>query len=287
MTPKLKHLASASALALLLPVSAQAAPIISQHFLFTENRNATAVTPAGHTFLLGSTSITPTPGFTVTSVTGTHVPAGSGPDYTLGFVPAPLFPNQYAVRTAYAGQIGQCDIAATDGSGTSMLRTHVLDDVRLIPLVTGLTVSGPGLAPTLTWDPVNTSLFPSGCAGGPTLGCDFFNYQIEVRLITGTPGNPTPLAFASVSMPTTGPTTFTLAPGILAPGLDYLLGVRLNHLEFEQPAPGGPLVAFLENRGTMMVAHSTAPTPGTALLLSLGLGGVVALRATRRRKNAR
>jgi hypothetical protein len=274
------HLVRACVLAILLPLSAYAVPVISGPFVFTEHRNATPVNPAGHTFVVGSPSITPSgPG---TTVSATHVPLGSGPDYSLGLVPFSFAPDQYAIRTAYTGQSGQWDITATDSSGSTTLRTHTLDDVRVLPLITGFSVSGPGLAPHLAWDPVDTSLFPSSCAGGPTLGCDFFRYSVEVRMITGTPGNPAPRVFISPGIPTTEATVFDLAPGILAPGINYLLGIGLNHFEFEVLSPGGPLVAFVENRSTMLVEHS-APEPGTVLLLSVGLAGTLAIRATRRR----
>jgi hypothetical protein len=59
-----------------------------------------------------------------------------------------------------------------------------------------------------------------------------------VRRITGTPGNPSPLVFAGPGITTTGGTMFDLAPAILVPGINYLLGIGLNHLEFEQPVAG-------------------------------------------------
>lgn len=288
MSIKLNHLVRGSLLAILLPLSAHAVPVITNPFLFTENRNATSVTPAGHTLVLGATSITPSgPG---TTVSATHVPPPIGPDYGLGFVPAPLFPDQYAIRTPYTGQSGQWDIIATDADGSTTVRTHTLDDIRILPLIAGFTVSGPALTPHLTWDPVDTVMFPSFC-GGPNppcaVGFDFFNYQVEVRIITGTPGNPAPLAFSSSAIPTFAPTVFDIAPGILSVRNEYLLGIRLVHNELEQiigTFPGGPFtfVSPLENRSTTYIEHSV-PEPGTLLLLSFGLAGALAIRVSQRR----
>jgi PEP-CTERM motif len=271
----------------LLPFAVQAAPVVTGVALFTENRGATSVFSAGHSFILVANATPSGPG---TTVTGTHVPGGSGPDYAMSFVPGAggFLPNQYAIRTPYAGQTGRWDVTATDGTGSTTVRTHNLDDVRALPLVTGLAASGSALTPHLTWNPVDPHLFPSFCGGiygACTLGYDFFQYQIEVRLVTGTPGNPAPLAYSSSSaLYTSIPGTFTpdltmtqfdIPAGVLGYGNHYLIGIRLNHFDLE-----GGFPAILENRSTNYVEVTPIPEPETYAMLLAGLGllGFVARR---------
>ncbi len=291
MRPALNRFVGSALLTVLLPLSALAQPAITGEFAFTERQGANSVFASRYTFVLGATSVTPSgPG---TTAFATHVPSGGGPDYALPFVTGPQFPNQYATRLTYAGQTGQWDIAATDAGGTTVRRTHMLDDVRDLPLITGLTASGPALAPHLTWNPVDPTLFPSFCGGiygACALGHDFFQYQVEVRLITGTPGNATPLAYTSsstmfTSLPgtfTPGPTVFDIPVGVMSLGNDYLVGVRLNHFELEEIRPNGSFFSPLENRST---AYFAAPIPEpesyAMLLAGLALLGFVAHRRRR------
>ncbi len=288
-------------LAALLPLAAQAqAPVISNTFAFTENRNATSVFAAGHTFLLGSTGVTPA-GLPGTTATATHVPGGSGPDYTLGYVPAPFAPNQYAVRTEYTGQTGQWDIRVANPDGIAVRRTHVLDDARAIPLLSGVTVSGSLLTPHITWNPIDATAFPSFCGGlfgACQFGTDLYRYQVEVRQVTGTPGNPTPIVFATADITnvtigpggvlTPTPTVFDLPTGILTEGNNYLIGVRLSHTEIEGFNPNGSGIAVLENRSVFYVEHSTAapiPEPETYAMMLAGLA-MLGVAARRRAKKA-
>jgi len=268
-----------AALALLAPLSLQAQPAVTGGFAFSENRGPNAAIPSGHLLVIGAGSITPSGAGT--TVSATHVPSGSGPDFALTFFPAPLFPNQYAAVAPYAGQTGQWDIAATDAAGTTILRTHALDDVRVLPLITGLTVSGSALAPHLSWDAVSSAAFPSGCSSsGCPLGADFFSYQVEVREIAG-PGS-APQVFASARMPiASSAPLFDIPSGILSPGNDYLIGIRFVQDELEAFLPGGGVFAPLENRSTAYVTH-TAPIPEpetyAMLLAGLALLGYVARR---------
>ena len=287
-----KSTAALALVAVLLPLSALAEPAVSGPLLITEHRGATSVFSEGHSFILGVTSVTPSGAGT--TVTGTYVPPGSGPDYAMPFVPGAqgFLPNQYAVRTPYSGQTGQWDIAANDGIGTTVVRTHVLDDVRVLPLITGLTASGSMLTPHLTWNAVDPTMFSSFCGGiyrACALGSDFFQYQVEVRLITRTVGNPAPLAYSSTSsmytsLPgtfTPGPTEFDIPVGVLVLGNDYLIGIRLNHFDLEAFLPGDRLFAPLENRSTAYVEITAAvPEPETYAMMLAGLGllGVVARR---------
>jgi PEP-CTERM motif len=256
-----------------------AAPVIASgsDFAFTDNRgpNSVGVTP-GWKLIVGSTNITPSGGST--TATATHVPAGSGPDYTLTFFPAPLFPNQYAVVTPYTGQTGQWALVATDGSGSSAPTiTHVLDHPMMLPLITGLTASGPLLTPHLTWDPVNPTVFPSACvpAGNPNptcgLGFEFYNYQVEIRVVTGTPGNPAPLIFSSAVIPTSAPAVFDVPANVLTGGQTYLFGIRLDDNELEAILPSGAFVSPLENRSTAFLEFSTVPEPASLAMLATGV----------------
>lgn len=286
--------------AALVPAAAQAqAPAISSTFAFTENRNATSVFSAGHSFVVGSTGVTPA-GLAGTTASATHV-GGSGPDYALNYVPGPFFPNQYAARTAYAGQQGQWDIQVTNPGGTAVRRTHVLDDIRVIPLLSGVTVSGSLLAPHLSWNPVDSNLFPSFCGGAPfsacAIGTDLFRYQIVVQQLTGMAGNVAPVlwqtgditnvTFGPGGVITPTPTVFDIPTGILAEGQNYLIGVRLNHTEVEGFNPNGSGIVSLENRSTYYVEYSTAapiPEPETYAMMLAGLAllGIASRRRTRK-----
>ena len=272
----------------LTAASAHAAPVISGDFLFTENRGPNPVLSSGHKLVLGATNITPSGAGT--SAQATHVPAGSGPDFALPFVPTPVFPNQYATVKAYGGETGQWDIAATDGSGTTVKRTHLLDDVQLLPLLTGGKASGPRLTPHLTWDPVDPAAFPSFChtpgfpgPGQPCqLGTDFYNYQISIRIIVPSVGNPARTVFNSNAIPTTNPATslptptvFDVPAGVLQEDQDYLLEFRLLHADLEQIIlnPDGSINRFvspLENRSAAYLPHTT-PAPSTWLLTAAGV----------------
>jgi len=180
----------------------------------------------------------------------------------------------------------QWDITAANvGSGTTVRRTHLLDDARDLPLITSLTMSGPALTPHLTWNAVDPTPFPSFCGGtnpACALGYDFFNYQIEVRLITGTLGNPTPLAYTSPGMMTRAPTMFDIPMGVLSMGNDYLIGVRLNQNELEAVNPNGSFFSPLENRSTAYFA-APIPEPETYAMLLAGLA-LLGIAARRRAK---
>jgi hypothetical protein len=283
MNSNLVRLTTIAVAAALVPIAVQAAPAVTGVILFTENRGATSVFSAGHSFLVVATSVTPSgPG---TTVTATHVPGGSGPDYAMSFFPGAggFLPDQYAIRTPYAGQTGQWDVAASNVSGTTVVRTHTLDDVRVLPLISGLSLSGSFLTPHLTWDAVDPHLFPSFCGpiyGACALGYDFFQYQVEVRLISGDPANPAPLAYSSTStmytsIPgtfTPGATEFDIPSGVLSLGNDYLIGVRLNHFELEAFLPDGRFFSPLENRSVNYLEVAAIPEPETYAMLLAGLG---------------
>jgi len=295
MRLSLARIAPAACLLLVTALPAGAATITGD-FLFTENRgpNPFLSSGSGWTFLLGATTVSPAG--PSTTVTATHVPLGSGPDFIFSFLPSGVSPNQYGVVVPYAGQTGQWDLTAVDG-GTTTRRTHTLDDPRQLPLISGLTATGPWLTPHLTWDAVDPHLFPSLCSQPNTggiypdcvVGNDFYTYQVEVRRRSGDPANPAPVIFASAPMLTLIPGTFDPAPtefdiplGVLAPNEQYLLGIRLLDNELEAilaPFPNPQFFSPLENRSAAYLVHATIPAPPTALLLGLGaLGAAVGSR---------
>jgi hypothetical protein len=276
---------------LLAPALIQAAPTIQNAFVFSERRGATPLWSSDYSLFVGATSVVPSdPGITVSAI---HVPAGSGPDYALVFAGTPVFPNAYSIKVPYAGQTGQWSITGTDSSGTTARLTNILDDVRDLPLITGLTVSGNELAPHVTWDAVDPNVFRSFCVVPCALGDDFFYYVVEVRQIIETMAS---LIFQSPLIPTsvTGVPTlpmFNIPAGVLSPSNDYLIGIRLQHTEIEAFIPTGGFVLPIENRSIAYVTHDLTVTalsePSTYAMLLAGLFGI-GLRGLgfRRRKHA-
>jgi hypothetical protein len=168
----------------------------------------------------------------------------------------------------YTGQTGRWLVAATDGSGTGSVTTHDLSDPRDLPLLTGLTATGPLLTPTLGWDRLDPLLYPSLCLAPCAIGFDFFNYGVIVRDGGGA------LLYQSAPIPNLvgTPTSWTLPDGLLQPDQSYLIGFRLNHNELEAVNPNGSFVSPLENRSSAYMVYTTAvPEPASAAMLVAGL----------------
>lgn len=256
------------------PLCAAALPTVSSTQAFTENVGPNPYLSSGWFLGLGATNIVPAGAGT--SVQAVHVPTDPSQDYTIGATPSPVFPNAYISYLPYTGQSGQWDIVATDGTGSGHALTHTLDDIRQLPLLTGLTASGDAFAPTVSWDRLDPLLYPSGCTTC-AVGFDFFNYGVVVRTTSGT------LLAQSPTIPNTSPTpSWTLPAGLLQSDQTYLIGFRLNQSELERINGDGTFFSPLENRSSAYLVYTTpVPEPAPAALWTAGLLVVAALARRR------
>jgi hypothetical protein len=258
-----------------VPASALAAPIIGNTTLHTDNRSALPGNPlpdlrTGYLLLVTAAASPSGAGTTVQAVQ----PGGPGAPIPMTFGPLPGLPNNYYALPDYAGQSGQWTIQATDASGTATGLTHVLDDVRQLPILSGVAVSGPYITPRISWNAVDAALYPSSCTDCP-IGFDFFNYSVEVRAFAGNG----PVVYAGPAIPTAGPSFrnyFDIPAGVLADGTSYIFGVKLVHSELEakftDPATGQiRFFSPVENRSTAFVAHQPVPEPSTFALMGAGV----------------
>ncbi|MGA9868928.1 MAG: PEP-CTERM sorting domain-containing protein [Acetobacteraceae bacterium] len=159
---------------------------------------------------LGANFVSPIVGTTVTATQASY----PGP------VPVPYlgggaFPNQFFTNVLLTP-------ALTDGSWTLTVvnpgalgspvvaSTPVLAVPTPPPFVTGVSISGSGLAPTLNWS------VPSGSSATTEV----------IYIFTVTPGHPHGgAAFASANLPA-GTTSYTVPAGVLAPGNLYSFSVQ-------------------------------------------------------------
>jgi hypothetical protein len=252
------------------PLWAAAVPLVSSTQAFTEFVGPNPYITTGWQLGLGATNISPSGAGT--SVEAVHVPADTSQNYTIAATPSPVFPNAYITYVPYTGQAGQWDIVATNGTGSGRARTHMLDDIRQLPLLTGLLASGDTLAPTFRWDRLDPALYPSVCTVC-TVGFDFFNYGVVVRSTSGV------LLAQSPTIPnTTSTPSWTLPAGLLQNDRTYLIGFRLNQSELERINPDGSFFSPLENRSSAFLVYTTPiPEPSSATMWLVGLLAIGAL----------
>lgn len=236
---------------------ATATPVIAPNSVrvYTDNIGYNGFVDEGRYFVIRA-SITP-------SGSGTTANAQQGSvSYPLNHNPQPLpsLSNLYASRTPYNGEIGQWVITANDGAGTATTTTYALDDPQLLPLATNLSVSGPLLAPTLTWDSFEekgySSFFvPSFPGETPPPGYDFYMQTVSIRLAK----SGMPIIYQSTSF-YTNVTSYTIPEGILAENEKYLFDLYLTHSDF-YTATTTPWTSHTENMSETFVRYSTVPVP--------------------------
>ena len=252
-----------------------AVPTVSQPQVYTDNVGPNPYILSGWLFGVGAISVTPSG--VGTSVKAVHVnPSDPSQNYAVPATMFPIYPNSYFAVMPYTGQSGQWQIRATDSNGTGVATTHVLDDIRQLPIVPGLVASGSLLTPTVSWSRMDRALYPSTCIAPCSVGFDFFNYAVIVRDTAGSLLYQT----SAIANDPLVPTQWTLPSGVLADGHDYLIGVRLNMSELEST---NPFTATLENRSTAYLPYSTVPVPEPATT-ALWLAGLTAVAAQLRHR---
>lgn len=262
-------------LSLGMPLMAAAVPSVMGVQLFTENVGPNPFGPSGWRLLVGATSVTSAG--TIGSVQALHQGGITDWNYDVPATPSQVFPAGYFASVPYTDQLGSWQVMATDKSGSTSVLSHELNDARQLPLLQGLSASGPLLTPTFSWTRVNPSLYPSVCTTC-VLGFDFFNYAVVVRNTAGA------LLYQSSGIQNRPevPTQWTVPSGVLTADTDYVIGFRLNMSELEIINPNGTFVSPLENRSSAYLVYTTAvPEPGTVAMLLAGLASLV-VRARRR-----
>lgn len=252
-----------------LPLMSAAVPLVQGTQVYTDNVGVNPVVPSG--WMLGLGALNVVPSGSGTTVQALHVPADPTQDYAIPRMPLVLYPNAYLAVMPYEGQSGSWSIQATDATGTGSASTHVLDDIRRLPLVQDVTIHGVALAPTVQWSAMDPALYPSYCSYPCPIGFDFFNYAVVVRDGVGD------LLFQSPAIPNVGAATlmWALPEGLLTPGAEYLIGVRLNMSELERINADGSFYSPLENRSSAYVGYAV-PVPELPSL-ALALAGLALL----------
>lgn len=257
-------------LALGAPLMAAAVPSVTGVQLFTENVGPNPFGPSGWRLLVGATSVT-SAGI-IDAVQALHEGGNAAWNYDVPATPSQVFPAGYFASVPYDGQVGRWQVKAFDASGSTSVLSHALSDPHQLPLLQGLSASGPLLTPTLSWTRLDPSLYPSLCVAPCAVGFDFFNYAVIVRNTAGALLYQSP---APIQNRPEIPTQWTLPPGVLSENNDYLIGFRLNMSELESINPNGTFVSPLENRSSAYLAYTTAvPEPGTVAMLLAGLLGL-------------
>ena len=189
--------------------------------------------------------------------------------HPLNFSPQPLssLSNLYTSRTPYSGETGTWLIVAKYGdTETAVTTTYPLDDPRLLPLATNLSVSGPLLTPTLTWNPFDQKIYPSfnyPSAGElPPVGYDFYMQVVTIRLAE----SGMPIVYQSSPLSTDG-SSYTIPAGVLSENKEYLFDLMLTHNDVYSRTPWR---TDLESVSETFVYYSTNPVPEDELVLNFG-----------------
>lgn len=198
--------------------------IDSFHFLDARQGNPNEVRQG--VFESFGIDLTPVPGTTVTASRGTF--SGNVP-----YLNSPALPNQFFVAVPFdPAQTGALDLALTNPVINSGLTAHVLtrtlDGVAPPPFVTDVTLTGGGLAPTISW------ARPSG----------YIPSSQSISIFDGTHLTPTgasTLIFNTNISATQN--TFAIPNGVLSAGTRYGFGVQLDEHQATNVALSGTLVA--------------------------------------------
>ena len=182
---------------------------------------------------VGADSVTPSAGTTVTATQSTFT-------YNLNFIggPGTALPNQfYANLPLDPSLTGSWTLTATNPNEltSAVAQTPALNVPNPPPLATGVTLSGDGLAPTVTW-----SVPPNSSATTETV----FVYE------QGLPAH----VFGSPNLPA-GTGSYTLPAGALTAGNLYSIAVQ-------EDVDANGTTGHLESRSRSFTAYDTA-TPGT------------------------